>query len=238
MVRCGARRLALGIVLVIASTSAISAQQTTRAPRWFLTGSVLASQDQPVRFEDYHTWQERTWDVAAGIGIGAFFSERWSWQAELEVPRRGQAEVSVGSPQLPPGRIVYWSRYEVRRRHVTAAGVLGFHPRRSGRVRPSILVGQTVALLRAQETHQELFSAGSRWQTIDSASLSSTRFGLLAGLDVETRLTRAVAIVAQVRGSIVAKGSVAKRRYGTFTLESGTGDAGIARFGAGFRWMF
>ena len=239
MRRVGGRRLALAMVFVMASASAINAQSATRSPRWFLTGSILASQDQPVRFEDYHTWQETVWDIAAGVGVGAFLTERWSLRAEFEMPRRGHAEVSVSSPQLPPGRILNWARHEVRRRNVTTAGLLGFHPRRSARIRPSILIGGTIAHLLGEESYQELFNAGSPWHTIDAGSFSGTHVGVIVGLDIETRVTRTVAVVAQARGSIVAKGATGERSFGTLTLPVGIGgDAGIARLGVGIRWMF
>lgn len=239
MVRAVNRRVVLlAIALAVTSAPALNAQDATLLPRRFLTGSILAGQDRPVRFEDYHTWKEGAWDIVAGIGMGAFLTERWSLGVEVEVPRRGQAEVAVGSPQLPPGRILYWNRHEVRRRHVTAAGLLGFHPRRSARVHATILLGATVAHLLAQETYQELFNAGAPWRTIDKGSASSTHIGLITGLDVDTRLTHALAIVAQARGSIVARGAEADRKIGTVTLSTGTGDAGIARLGVGVRWMF
>jgi hypothetical protein len=239
MTRLSERRLALAIVITLASASAVNAQDARHPPKWFLTGSILASQDQPVRFEQYHTWQETTWDVALGVGLGAFITERWSWRAEFEVPRRGHAEVAVGAPQLPPNRILYWDRHEVRRRHVTAAGLVGFHPRRFGRIRPSILVGGTMAHLVGEETIQQLFSAGSAWQTIDRGSFSSTHAGVVAGMDVETGLTGAVALVAHVRGSIIAGGAEGTRTVGTVTLPVGIGgDAGIVRLGVGVRWMF
>jgi hypothetical protein len=229
----------LAIVLVALSASASNAQDSTRSPRWFVTGSILASQEQPVRFEEYHTWQETTWDVAVGVGLGAFLTERWSWRVEFEVPRRGHAEVAVGAPQLPPNRIVYWDRHEVRRRHVTAAGLFGFHPRRFGRIRPSILVGGTIAHLVGEQTIQQLFSAGSAWQTIDRGSFSSTHAGVVVGMDLETGLTSAVAIVAQARGSIIARGAEGTRTVGTVRLPVGSGgDAGIVRLGVGVRWMF
>jgi hypothetical protein len=102
-----------------------------------------------------------------------------------------------------------------------------------------MLIGGTVAHLLGEETYQELFYAGSPWRTIDQGAFSGTHVGVIVGLDIETHVTRAVAVVAQARGSIVAKGATGERSFGTVTLPVGLGgDAGIARLGLGVRWMF
>lgn len=104
------------------------------------------------------------------------------------------------------------------------------HFNRRGRVRPSVLVGGVLARLRAEETYQELFTAGSSWRTVNQTESFATHPGVVVGLDVETRLTQRVGLVAQVRGALVPHGMVAKR--------TSDADAGIARVGAGLRWRF
>lgn len=225
-------RLALGFLVVMASASATHAQNAPPHPKWFVTGSVLGSNDRPIRFEDYGTFfGGPTWTPTAGVGVGAFLAERWSLQAEVDVPRGAETEYFTWDPQLPPLRMINWRRQETTRRHVTAAGLLGFHPLRSGRVRPVILVGATVAHLLAEETYQVLSYAGSPWQTVDRFTASATHVGVIAGLDVETRVTATFGVVAQAGGSIVPGGN---------NTESGAdkGGTGICRLGVGVRWMF
>ncbi len=224
------RHVLLGAVLAL-SVCPVSAQEAPGEPRWFVTGSVMASHDQPVYvFEDRDTNVEPAWDLAAGGGVGWFVAERWSLQVEVTMPRRGHSEVVISPPPGPPSWITYWSRWESRRSHLTAAALLGVHFNRRGRVRPSVLVGGVLARLRAEETYQELFTAGSSWRTVYQMESFATHPGVVVGLDVETRLTPRAGLVAQARGALVPNGMAAER--------TGDADAGIARIGAGLRWRF
>lgn len=220
---------ALGCLFVFAFGSATHAQDSSLLRRWFVTGSILGSQARPITFEDRGA-HFTGWDIAAGAGVGNFLAERWSLRAEIEVPRRGQTETVVAPPQLPPLRITYWSRQEVVRRHVTVAALLGFH-RRSGRVRPALLAGATIARVSSEQTYLELFHAGSAWRTASSSRSSGTHAGFITGIDLETRVTTALALVAQARLSVVARGNDTADHVGD-------GDAGIGRLGAGVRWTF
>jgi hypothetical protein len=209
-----------------AVTSQADVEEPAKA-KGFVTGSLLGSQDEVLRFEQQSSnlFKDTGWDLAAGAGIGVFLTERWSLRAEIEIPRRGQTEYVIVPPQTPPLRIINWQRTDTVRRHITVAGLIGFHPRSSSRVRPAIVLGGVVAHLLAREDVSVFDSANTPWRRVGGMAWSKNSVGLTTGLDIETRITETLALVAQARASAV---------FG----QSQDSSAAIARLGVGVRWNF
>lgn len=207
------------------SAPIVLAQQPRAERRWFVTASILGTRDRTVKDRSSSDYLERAWDPTVGIDVGVLVARRWSIRGELEIPTTGQTEYVTRPPSRPPFLIVYWGRQQLTRRNITGAALIGFHPRPQGRVRPSVVLGVTVARLLAEQSYFHFVWAGSPWQFDARETLRETHIGLVTGVDLDTHVTDAVAVVAQVRGAVVPS-------------SSGIGGSAIGRLGVGARWLF
>jgi hypothetical protein len=203
--------------------------QTAAPPRAFVEGSLLASVDQVLKFEDDpHFSADASWTFAAGGSIGVFLTPAWTLRAEFEVPRHAGSDIEARGhtyylSATGPG-IEY--RFVTARRDTTIAGLLGVQLRSSGRVRPSLLFRGGLSHMAARRSIQLQDPPGSPWSNVkvrnEVKTWTENNPTLNLGLDVEILMTKTFALVPRVRASIVM----------------GETSATILRPGVAARWRF